>query len=124
MKTKTKLTPQIARMYLGCEVEIEGEWFQNKPIIAKLVDVQKDGTVEIKNNQGKTIERNIEHIKLILRSIDDLCYWEYMEEYSEWESLKVPQVANSEAKRTLWLIKKRFDVFQLIKSGCAIRKQN
>lgn len=126
MKQKTKLTPQIAGLYLGCEVEIAGEWFQpNKPIFAKLVTVYQNGYVDIENDQGKKIERKIGRIKLILRLFEDMTD----KEYNEWEALDIPpdsdpeEVIINEAKRTLWLIDKRFDLFGLIESGGAIRKQ-
>lgn len=133
MKTKTKLTLQIAGMYLGYDVEIEKKAVLNPNytrgkligIIKEKIDINDDRYSIIKHSDGQTLRWSLSDIKLILRSIEDMTE----EEYYKWELLDIAaesdmeDIMTKEAMRTAWLIKNRYDAFNLIASGCAVRKQ-
>lgn len=128
MKTKTKLTPQIAGMYLGCEAKT----IYGKMILIK-IDVNRECLLEDK--QTLVIQMFfLSDIKLILRSLEDITE-EDIKKLCSFNSkirlsclydkgVREDNMEYMTPKDFKYLLEKHYDLFGLIASGCAIRKQN
>lgn len=118
---------QILPMYVGSECKYS-------KAICKLIAVHPFNTfnhciidVNVKDGKHPDFQTNvnIDEIKLILRPLESMTEEEDTDYYELTETLNVPRLQERFTRNQfLWLIQKGFDIFGLIESGYAIKKED
>jgi threonine synthase len=109
MNTEIKWA-DVAHMYLKSNIDVEVSYPQGVASV-----VRKLGIYDVEGNGL--------HINPILRHIADLVGKE-LDEYAEWlNEVNKSNTASIPAYKTYYLLSKGFDLFGLIESGQAIRKE-
>lgn len=124
-----KLTPEIAALYIGCDVQtkLRVATEQGKPmkkLKGKLMEVdlgmQTKLGIHLENEPDKCtyVYLSCEDVKLLLRPLSKL----NEEEKSAFNRMKQNKgfMAQVHASNTLWLLSKQIDLFGLIDDGSAI----
>lgn len=142
---RAELTPQIAAMYLGCEVDVANQPEQI-PKVGVLSAVRSDGTCSLlfPRVKGLGITIHAKDATLILRRLQNITEDEakalYLIRYpneappantlhdwwNEFDEFYIPQRIISCGRPEIWLhlLSKHFDLFGLIDAGLAVEKTN
>lgn len=107
-------------LYLGCECRLGNSDLKNW-----LTAVQSDSPLVVLRNENDMRRGNFvdpKNVKPILRPLGDMTENEkyYNNEIDSFHSSNHISQKQREAERTLWLLSKHFDLFNLIDAGLAI----
>lgn len=112
-----ELTPQIAAMYLGCEVETAAGY-------GNIYSVSAD-FARVNFGWQKPMEYlGFDEIKLVLRPLSDMTEEENTHVQAIVDRMGAVHDAANMAEITAYLTSKHFDLFGLIESGLAVEKTN